>query len=426
MKRLLCLLGLCALLGAAQPAWAVDDGLPPPALVQRQLLALPEVQAAQAGLRASQAAGERLQAGPHEVTLRLAAQQRRVRELDALGQPRTRQGLEPQLSLERALRWPGKAAQDQALADAGLRLAQLQRADAVHEAGRVLLRDWFDLQRELALAQLWQAQHTHQAALVDTSQRRVRAGDAARSELSGQLAVLAQIEASRLQAQARVQAAQAAWAGRYPLIPVPETSPVAALSPVAQDSDPGSDLAALRERLVSDDHGVLLAQAEASWASAQAQRSTLEQRPDPTLGLHLAREQRGSERVLGVSLSLPLGGAGRAADSRQARAQAEAQAARAEQRRRERLGEAASQTVMVAAALSTWQAQAEAEAQASAALQAAQRGWSLGEYPVSEVHQARRQQAEAALGALSARLEAVYLQRRLQLDLHQLWDFGDD
>lgn len=408
MKRFLCVCGLWA--GAT--AWAQ---LPADAQVAQQLLALPEVQAADAQLRASEAAAQRLSVGPHEVTVRLAAQQRRVRDVGAAG-------LEPQVSLERALRWPGKAGQDQRLGEAGVALARLQRADALHEAGRSLLRDWYALQRDLALAALWQQQATSQQALVETSRRRVQGGDAARSELGSQIAVQSQIEASRLQAQAQVDAALAAWGSRYPLLPAPSA---------ADDAEPGpplaaADLAGLREQLTEHDHGVLMARAEATRAQALADRMAQEQRPDPTVGVHWSREQSGRERLLGVSVSMPLGGAGRAADSHQALAEAQTLAARAEQRRRERQAEAASQAVLVAAAVDTWRAQAQAEAQASAALQAAQKGWSLGEYAVSDVHLARRQQAEAAAAAVAARFDALHQQDRLRLDLHQLWDLGDD
>lgn len=408
MKRCLGVWGLC--LCAA--AWAE---LPPIEQVTQQLLALPEVQVADAQLRASEAAAQRLSVGPHEFTLRVGAQQRRVREM---GSP----DVEPQVSLERPVRWPGKAAQDERLGEAGLALARLQRADALHEASRALLRDWYALQRDLALAVLWQQQVASQQALVDISRRRVQAGDAARSELVSQQAALAQIESSRVQAQAQAEAAQASWASRYPLIPV-ASGPGAAAQPEAQ---PVQDLAALREQLTADDHGVRLAQAEAVLARTRAERLAQEQRPDPTLGVHWSREQSGRERLLGVSVSLPLGGAGRAADSRQAQAQAEALAARAEQRRRERLAEAAGQTVRAMAAVDTWRAQAEAEILAQGALQAAQKGWALGEYAVSDVHLARRQQAEAALAAVTARFDALHQQDRLRLDLHQLWDLGDD
>lgn len=408
MKRWLGLFGLC--LSAA--AWAQ---LPPIEQVTQQLLALPEVQAADATLRASEAAAQRLSVGPHEFTLRVGGQQRRLRDA---GSP----GVEPQVSLERPVRWPGKAAQDARLGEAGQALARLQRADVLHEVSRALLRDWYALQRDLALAALWQQQATSQQALVDTSRRRVQAGDAARSELSSQLAAQAQIEANRLQAQAQADAALASWISRYPLIPAPLVVTATAVPEAAA----AQDMAALREHLTNDDHGVRMAQAEAALARARAERMTQEQRPDPTLGMHWSREQSGRERLLGVSVSLPLGGAGRAADSRQAQAEAEALAARAEQRRRERMADAAAQTVRAAAAVDTWRAQAQAEAQAQAALQAAQKGWSLGEYAVSDVHLARRQQAEAALAAVTARVDALHQQDRLRLDLHQLWDLGDD
>lgn len=394
-------------------SWARAE-LPPADAVAQQLRRLPEVQAAEAGVRASEAAAQRLGVGPHELTVRVGAQQRRVRNLGA-------QGLEPQVSIERGVRWPGKAAQDQRLAEAGLALARLQLADALHETARALLRDWYALQRDEALAALWQQQRDSQAALVEASRRRVQAGDAARSELTGLLAALAQIEANLVQARARVEAARSGWAGRYPLI-APPAPPFGPEDPRAPEP---AVLAGLREQLTEGDHGVRMARAEAEQARVRADRVALDERPDPTLGVHWSREQAGRERLVGVSVSLPLGGAGRAADRRQALAEAEAAAARAEQRRIERLAEAASQTVMVGAAVGIWRAQAAAQAQAQQALQAAQRGWTLGEYAVGDVHLARRTLSEAALAEVNARYDALLQQDRLRLDLHELWDFDD-
>lgn len=406
-------LGTMGLLAAG----LVHAALPPAEQVGAQLKALPGVQAAEASLRASQAAAERLGIGPHEFTMRVNGQQRRVREAGS-----TQTGLEPQVSLERAWRLPGKAEQDRHLAEAGLALGRLQVADALHEAGRALLRDWYAAQRDQALARLAQAQCDSQAALVETSRKRVQAGDAARSELTGQLAALAQLEAARVQASARAEAGLAAWRSRYPLI-APPGAPDPADEP--QAPEPAS-MAGLLDRLTEGDHGVRMARAEAEQARLRAARVAQEERPDPTLGVHWSREQQGRERLVGVSVSVPLGGAGRRADSRQALAEAEASSARAEQLRLERRASAASQAVAVGAAVDSWRAQDQAEAQARAALQAAQRGWSLGEYAVGDVHLARRAQAEAAQAAVAARIEALYQRDLLRLDLHQIWDFDDD
>lgn len=400
-------------------AGAVQAALPDAEQVATQLRRLPEVQAAEATLRASQAAAERLGLGPHEFAMRVGGQQRRVREVGG----GVEQGLEPQVSLERAVRWPGKAEQDRRLAEAGLVVARLQLADAMHETGRALLHDWYALRRDLALAQLAAQQRDHQAALVETSRKRVQAGDAARSELTGLQAALAQLEAARVQAQAKADAGLAAWRSRYVWVAPPAAATQDEDIPQAPEP---AGLDAARERLTEGDHGVRLARAEAAQMRLRAERTAQDERPDPTLGMHWSREQQGRERLVGISVTLPLGGAGRRADSRQIAAEADAAAARAEQRRLERQASAASQTVMAGAAVASWRAQAEAEAQAGAALQAAQRGWSLGEYAVGDVHLARRAQSEAAQAALSARLDALYQQDLLRLDLHEFWDFDDD
>lgn len=61
-------------------------------------------------------------------------------------------------------------------------------------------------------------------------------------------------------------------------------------------------------RILADNHELELAEALAQQARQRAQRSALEQRADPTLGVRATRERSGQEQVLGVYVSLPLGG----------------------------------------------------------------------------------------------------------------------
>ncbi|MFX5710154.1 TolC family protein, partial [Acinetobacter baumannii] len=66
--------------------------------------------------------------------------------------------------------------------------------------------------------------------------------------------------------------------------------------------------------------------AEAAWrsADAQAERSRAERTPDPTFGILSGSEARGRERIVGVSISIPIPSSARSERAIQATHLAEA------------------------------------------------------------------------------------------------------
>jgi outer membrane protein TolC len=412
----------------AATASAADD-MPPEAQVRVLILARPEVRGAVAALRADQAESERLSAGPHEFTVRLAGQRRSASDLGTAGLPQTRHLGEGQLSLERTLRAGGKAAADQAIGEAGVALARLRQADAIHETTRVLLRLWFDWLRERATTVLWRDQLAAQDGLLRQTDRRVQAGDASRTELSLQQAAFAQMQAGLAAAQAREQTARAALDVHFPGL---SGAAVADVSLPGQRDDAGdarggageAALEVLRQ-LEDGSHEWAVARLQAALARERAQRATLERRPDPTVGVYVASERAGTERVVGLSLTLPLPGAARDSGARAALASADAAAEQAEQVRLKVRAEAAAQWVGTQAAFETWQRFAQARDRTEQAMKAVLRGWQLGEYGQAEVLLARRQFIDASLAELAARAEARHAAERLRLDLHQILDFDD-
>jgi outer membrane protein TolC len=392
--------------------------LPPEAAVRQAVAQSPTVQAFDATRRSSQARADGLRAGPHETVVRASGQRRWVR--DGSGE----RFAEGQIAVERPLRLRGKSEADAALADATLATGRVAAQDARHETARQLLALWFATLRAGQARQAAQDNANAASELARITERRLRAGDAAKLEAELALAEQARMQAALATAQAQAQAAQAELQARFPgLCPSPCTPAELgnALPPLPTQSP-----TQLRQRYVELSHEYLLAQAEEALALQQAKRSDLERRPDPTVGVFATSERGGAERIAGVSLSLPLGSAHRKAQADAALADADAALSRrlaAQQRLGAEFDVLWSQ---LAGKLSAAQAQAQAATLQRSAAERALRAWRAGESPLSELLAVRRLLADAVLAERLAHSEALENHSRLQLDLHALWDFDED
>ncbi|MGK5051821.1 TolC family protein [Janthinobacterium sp. RB2P8] len=391
----------------AQAAPGAPSALPPEAEVRRVLASLPALRQGMLNTQLAGAERDKLAAGPYEWTVRAGANRR-----SAPGAERYR---EQEVALERPLRWFGKAGQDQALGEQGMTVARALHGDAWHEAGRALLRDWFDALRELAGVARLEEQLAVTQRLQAIAARRVQAGDGAALDLlqadTEQRRVLALLQ----QARQRSDQTLALLIISYPGLPRPQAESL----PLPQAD--GESVSSWTERIVHDNHELQLAQAEADLYAMRASRLASDAMPDPTLALRAARERDGQERVFGVSLSFPLPGAGRAADrsaaaikasmARERVAQTQLRVALAARR-------AASDSVHSHAIWTTLQ---EVQQQTIRQAELMQRAYQAGECTLAEALAGRRQALDAALTAQTAQIEALAAQARLQLDAHAIW-----
>ena len=400
-------LALLFLAAGAQAAPGNPSALPPEAEVRRVLASLPALRQGMQNTALAGAERDKLAAGPYEWTVRAGASRRTA--------PGAERYLEQEVALERPLRWFGKASLDQALGEQGLTVARALHGDAWHEAGRTLLRDWFDALRDLAGVARLEEQLAVTQRLQSIAARRVQAGDGAALDLlqadTEQRRVLALLQ----QARQRSEQSLTLLAISYPGLPRPQADSL----PLPQA---GSESAASwAERIVHDNHELQLAQAEADLYAMRASRLASDAMPDPTLALRAARERDGQERVFGVSLSFPLPGAGRAADrsaaaikasmARERVAQTQLRVALAARR-------AASDSVHSHAIWTTLQ---EVQQQTIRQAELMQRAYQAGECTLAEALAGRRQALDAALTAQTAQIEALAAQARLQLDAHAIW-----
>lgn len=417
-RRYWLLLMWLGLLSSSQPALAdpalanLQPILPPASAVAQVLRQHPALAAGEFGIAASAAERRRLEAGPHEWTLRLLSQQRRSQPPGASEQRFN----EWNSALERGVRLPGKAALDRELGAVGEAAARSAAGDLRHETSRDLLARWFDWLRATASEQQWTEQTRSLSQQAASLKRREQLGDAARSERIQAEAAQAQAEAQLAQARQQRLRAAAQLQGRYPELPL--TAPAHWPTPTAWDGNEPEWLNAL----LAHNHELALADAEAQRAALAAERSRRERLPDPTIGLHIARERGGEERLAAIYLSLPLPGEARSAAADASQAQAAAAERQREAIRRRLTADASSLLHALRQSSEHWPASQRAAERQQQAASMSERAWQLGEGSLSELLLARRLANEATLAARLAQLDALETQARVLLDAHRLWD----
>lgn len=409
------LLGLLLALLLAPAAAAADyPDLPPAAVIDKIFDQYPPVLAAKSGIRLEQANRRRLEAGPHETTLRLTSQQRDVRT-----SPSQRFN-EWDVGIERAIRLPGKSALDSQLGEQGVTQARLAYGDALHEAGRSLLKGWFAWLRERQQAQQWQAQVAGLKAQLEIVNKRMKAGDAPRLEQMSAEAALAQAEAGLAQAKFREQAAATDLLRRFPGMTLPAQVQLSEPKPVPHDT------AYWRQRILDHNHELAVARADSRHWQLAVSRAAADQTPDPALGLRYGSERGGEERIVGLSVSIPFGGEARVAATEGARAQAEMASHREAAVLAKLEGEAENLLAGAQAAYHSALSAREAAQRVTASSDLAARAYALGEHGLAEVLLAKRQALEANLAATLAQLDANEARYRLLLDSHLLWRIDAD
>lgn len=382
--------------------------LPPVAATREVIAALPQVQAARAGVDLAQARSRQLAAGAYEWTLKAGAQQR----TETAGPVYAEQ----ELALERAIRWGDKARADRAVGGAGLEAGRSAYADAWHEAVRGLLKAWFDWQRERSAAAVQAQQAALAQELLQVARRRVRAGEAPRMDELMAQAEADRAQAAEQQASGRERVQRQELEKRFPGLALAPPSP-APIAPTALPDTPQQWL----QRIVAENHEIELAEAEARVAQLLSERARLDTRPDPLLGLRAARERGGQENLLGLYVTVPLPGAYR--DAQQGVAQAQADAAVQRLALTRQRVEAAAQRVVVQAeqTLAVWRRLTPVRQAMGEVARLSARAYSLGEVTLTESLQSRRSALEADLAAETARWDAQEAVSRLLVDAHRLW-----
>ncbi len=381
--------------------------LPPESDVRKALSESPRLKAAREMLTQADARRRQIEVGPHEWNVGVLAQKRK----DPVGANSFEQSYE----LSRGLRWPGKAGIDRAIGQQVAATGESAYSDAWHEAARSLLSGWFEWLRAVQRATLADAEVSALERQLAIVQSRLRSGDAARLEQS-----LAQNELDRgvaAQAAARLQSEQLAIDLKRSFPDLVLSSPMDLGVPHLPD---GSDEDWL-QRILGDNHEIELADGQYEQARLVAQRAARDRLADPNVSLRFSPNLDGNDRVIGVAVSLPIGGARRTAESAIARSEANIAAERAREVRLKVQGDGQQAVLAMRSTHAQWTRLADVAERTAASAEQVSRGYALGEFTTTELLTARRQANEAALAATSGRLAALESVARLQLDTHAIW-----
>lgn len=407
---------LAAWLVCVQPAWAADVAAPPdlPSAAQARQSIDEEagVIEARRALGAATHGAAALRASPYEWTSKLAAQQRRY---DG-GRGNSN---EWSAALERTIRIGGKAQLDARLGDAEREIAQARVGQARREAARALADLWVDAlaanrQRALWAEQLGFAEASHKA--VET---RRRAGDASVLDVNVARADLTEVQRQLSAAATAESKATAKLAARFPTLQY-EPKPLSDPSPMEFGAAPW------RERILAASDSIRVAEWTLKKAELAAARAKADRIPDPTVGIYTASEAFRSERIVGLSLSIPLSGSYRDARMRQALQEAEVARAQLDRARREQAAETVQASIEASGSMERWRLASQGLATTRDSARLTQRAYTLGEADLQTLLLSRRQSLDASSAAEQARAEALRWQHRLLIDAQMIWGLDAD
>ncbi|NDP47544.1 MAG: TolC family protein [Sulfuriferula multivorans] len=414
MIRLL-MMGFLTVSGAAQAMQPVTPaGLLPTEIARPLLEQDPAVAAAREGLEVARQEARILEQSPHEWGVRTWTQQRRVQNGS-----RYNAYNEWSVGVERAIRLPGKAEADRRLGQTTVEESKARYGEALHESARELMALWVEWLAAERAHELTQGSLQSTQASLGAVEKRIRAGDASKLDLSIARADLA--EQRRMDNDAKTQAA-AAWARLSTRFPGVKRQAMALPMP----SEITTDAAAWRERILEQSDEFKVAKLQMQKTQAYADRARADKIPDPTLGGYTTSELGGRERIFGVMVSVPIPGGARNSHSAKAVAAVEVSRREVELKQRELETAIASAIATAQGAYASLQIANEGASfmQENAALM--QRAYALGEAELQSMLLVRRQATAAVNSALQAQASALRAYYGLLVDAHLIWELDHD
>lgn len=398
---------------SVQAAEANYPDLPPHEQVDAALSSHISVINAETVVKIEEVNQRKWESGNYEFSLRAGSSRRQIATTD-------QKLKEWDVALERPLRLINKVMIDYNIGEEGVTRAHFALGDARHEAGRALLHLWFNWQREKTQVTQWQQQVENLTQQALTTEKRLKAGDAPRMELSQANAAVSQATVALQQARMRAELAGNELKRQFPLIILPTRLDSSEPQPIIESFEHW------KQTILNDNHELEMVRSESRIQQMLAKRSRADRLPDPTIGLRYSNEMSGNEKVAGVYLSIPLSFGVRGANAENAQYQAQIAGDReiALQRRLE-----ADIYAAHTQAISSYLIWLQAKEAASSIRQNADllsRAYSLGEISLSETLIARRLALESSLSENLMRMDANEARYRLLLDAHQLWTSDTD
>jgi outer membrane protein TolC len=304
---------------------------------------------------------------------------------------------------------------DYDIGDEVVKRANFALGDARHEAGRTLLHLWFNWQREKMQVIQWQQQVDILMQQAQTTEQRLKAGDAPRMELSQASAAVAQATVSLQQAKMRTELAGNELMRQFPTIILPQRLTTSQPQPIAENFD------YWKKTILDDNHELEMVRSEQRIQQLLAKRGRADRLPDPTVGIRYSNEMGGLEKVAGIYVSIPISFGVRGANAENAEYQAQIAADRENAVRRRLEGDIYAAHTQAVSSYQIWLQAREAAASIRQNAELVTRAYGVGEISLTDTLNARRLALESTLSENLMRLDANEARYRLLLDAHQLW-----
>jgi outer membrane protein TolC len=404
-----------AALALSLPLHAAGMATPPELPAADQAMAAidqdPAVAQARHAVQAATHSAAMLDASPYEWTAGATAQRRRI---DGSGNSN-----EWSAQLERTIRIGGKAQLDRDLGHAGLQQARAQLGAARHETARAIVDLWLDWLMARQTREGLQEQGRFAESNVNAVETRRKAGDASMLELGVAKGDLAEVQRQTSLAAAAEAKAHATLRVRFPQLPL-DAKPLSEPVPLERDE------AQWREQIAAGSDLLRAARQTLRKAELTAARSRADRMPDPTVGVFASSEAFRSERVVGLSLSIPLGGAYREHSAREALQQVEVARAGLERQQRDLDVVVATLVSEASSSVERWRLAEQSAVAAREGARLTQRAYSLGESDLQALLLVRRQALEANNAAVAARADALRARYRLLVDARLIWSLAEN
>jgi len=380
----------------------------PEAAVQEAIETHPKTRAAEAKIEAARQEAGALRASPHEFTVSGDYGRRSIQGEGNFN--------EYSVTVERPIRLPGKDGLDRKAGTLGIEVAELQADHTRHQLALQLNDLWWDwLSAEAEARILADTQTTLERAYRGVDSQ-VRLQDAAMVDADRAMAEVATNRAALDAARGRANVARGRLVAQFPDLVLPAEAP-----PLPVPGLPADELTRLRDTVVTGNHELPAAMAEADRLAALSERSRRDRMADPTIGARVFSERGGIEKGAGVVFSIPIGGRYRSAISGQAQAEAQVASADAASARFDVQEMATTDYSAVLGAVQTWQASKAAVASSTRAVERLRAGYRLGHIDLADLLYGERQAKDAALAESQARTAALRAETKLRIDAHALW-----
>ena len=409
MKLSISLTGLVCLLawgGAVAAPQLSPPDLPLTEQVSASIEQDPSVVMARAELQAAEHTAAMIRQSPHEWTARMHNQRRRY---DTAGTSN-----EWGVQLERAVRISGKAGIDADLAQTVVRLAQARLGEARHEASRTLLDSWLEWLAAVRANELLAEQLVFAQANGKAVDSRRRAGDASLLEVNVAKVDLTEVQRQVDSARAQEDRTAVRLRVRYPALNL-------GVVDLSTPAEPEGSQSQWLARVTQASESLQVAEQQVRRAELVASRAGAERTADPTIGVYTASEAFRAERIVGVSISFPLGGTYRREKQAEALQQVEVARAALDTERRALEVRVAETYLDAVSGVQRWRQSEAAVAAARESARLTQRAYTLGESDLQTLLLVRRQAHDALAASNQARIEALRARYRLWLDAEMLW-----